>query len=241
MSLTGRAGSPTEAIELTPTLRQAIQLERARAPRAPGAEPSSRERILDAAEALFAEEGPDVVSLRDISARSGAATGLIHYHFPAKETLIEEVVARRASVISEIRRDQLTKLGDTPTVPALLDAFVRPLMELATGPDAGWASYCRVISLISSSEARAPLIAKHLDGTAKLYVAKLREMAPQADQRDVLYAFGFTVILMVNVIVKSHRVLTMSESQLPPLETETLYRRMMNYCVAGVQTLIAPP
>ena len=226
-------------IALTATLRMATKLEREGAGRAPGAEPTSRERILDAAEALFGIDGPDVVSLRDISAQSGAATGLIHYHFPAKESLLEAVVARRAAIVSEIRRAELARLGDTPSIPALLDAFVRPLVELAAGPDQGWASYCRLICLIASSDARGALIAKHLDATAQLSVAALKRAAPGADDADVLYGFGFTVILMANTVVKNQRVQTMSDGRLPAADITGVYRRMMEYCVAGVNALIA--
>jgi len=226
-------------IEISATLRQAAKLERERSGRMSGAEPSSRERILDAAEALFGVDGPDVVSLRDISARSGAATGLIHYHFPAKESLLEEVVARRASILSELRRNELALLGDNPGVRELLEAFVRPLAELGSGPDRGWASYCRLISLIASSEARGALIAKHLDETAKLFIAALKKAAPHADENDVLYGFGFTVILMANTIAKNQRIQTMSDGRLPAVDIPGIYHRMMDYCVAGINALIA--
>ena len=226
-------------IELTETLRQAVRLEREYNARPAGAGPSSRERILDAAEALFGQDGPDVVSLRDISARSGAATGLIHYHFPAKESLLEEVVARRAAIVSEIRRGELARLGDHPSLDAMLDAFVRPLVELAAGPDEGWASYCRLISLIASSESRSKLIAKHLDETAKIFVAALKRAAPEADENDLVYGFGFTVVLMVNVIVKNRRIQTMSDGRLPAEDITAIYHRMMKYCLAGLHALVA--
>ncbi len=226
-------------IELTVTLRQAILLERERSSRVPRGEPTSRERILDAAEVLFGAEGPDVVSLRDISARSGAATGLIHYHFPTKENLLEETVARRATILTEIRRNSLAALGEHPSVAALLDAFMRPLVELAASADRGWASYCGVIARIAASESRGQLIAKHLDEAAKIYVAALKRAAPKADENDVLYAFGFSVILMVNVIVKNRRIETMSDGRLPAEDFTATYHRLLKYCVAGMEALSA--
>jgi AcrR family transcriptional regulator len=227
-------------IELTETLRQAMLMERERSGRAPGGEPSSRDRILDAAEELFGAEGPDVVSLRDVSARSGAATGLIHYHFPTKENLVEEVVARRAAIVSEIRRRELAKLGENPSLAALLDAFVRPLIELASGADAGWASYCGLISRIAGSETRGHMIVKHLDETAKVFVQALKRAAPQADETEVVYGFGFTVMLMVNLIVKNRRIQSMAEGGLPAEDIGAIYHRMMRYSVAGMQALCVP-
>lgn len=227
-------------LDLSATLQIARRLEREQSPHPQGAEPSSRERILAAAETLFGDHGPDVVSLRDISAKSGAATGLIHYHFPAKEILLEEVIARRATVLSQIRRDALDRLGSTPTPGALLEAFVRPLVELAAGPDEGWASYCKLINMIAMSENRGALIAKYLDETARLYVRALKRSHPGADESNLVYGFGFTVMLMANLIVKNRRIQSMSDEMLPAVDIDEMYRRMLIYSQAGLEALIGP-
>lgn len=54
----------------------------------------SRRRILDAAEALFAERGFDRTSFVDIAARSGISRGSIPWHFTSKDGLIIAVVER---------------------------------------------------------------------------------------------------------------------------------------------------
>ncbi len=235
---TDPAASNVVPLDLSATLQIARRLEREKSTRSQGAEPSSRDRILDAAEALFGDHGPDVVSLRDISGKSGAATGLIHYHFPAKETLLEEVIARRAGVLSQIRRDALAALGEKPALGVLLEAFVRPLVELAAGTDPGWASYCKLITVIAMSESRGALIAKYLDETAKLYVATLKRSFPKADESNLVYGFGFTVILMANLIVKNRRIQTMSDGALPAADVSEVYRRMFVYAQAGLEALL---
>jgi AraC-like DNA-binding protein len=58
----------------------------------------SIERILDAAEQLFAEFGYHGVTLKDVAARIGVSSTLIHYHFNGKESLYEAVWARRAPI-----------------------------------------------------------------------------------------------------------------------------------------------
>ncbi|WP_236794241.1 TetR/AcrR family transcriptional regulator [Amycolatopsis sp. GM8] len=54
----------------------------------------SRKRILDAAEALFAERGFDRTSFVDISERSGISRGSIPWHFKNKDGLVIAVVER---------------------------------------------------------------------------------------------------------------------------------------------------
>ncbi|WP_432832672.1 TetR/AcrR family transcriptional regulator [Dactylosporangium sp. CA-092794] len=54
----------------------------------------SRRRILDAAEALFAERGFDRTSFVDISERSGISRGSIPWHFTNKDGLVMAVFER---------------------------------------------------------------------------------------------------------------------------------------------------
>ena len=82
---------------------------RARAARvAPGTgsrSAATRERILDAAEKLFAERGYHGVSIRDVTGAAEVDVALVNYHFGSKEMLLEAVVARRADqLVDEWKR-----------------------------------------------------------------------------------------------------------------------------------------
>jgi AcrR family transcriptional regulator len=54
----------------------------------------SRERILAAALAVFAEKGFHNATISDITARAGVSRGLITYYFPGKQQLAEELLRR---------------------------------------------------------------------------------------------------------------------------------------------------
>ncbi len=58
-----------------------------------------REQILDAAQALFAEQGYDGTSVRDICNHAGVNVAMVNYYFGSKEGLFEKMVERRASVM----------------------------------------------------------------------------------------------------------------------------------------------
>src|SRR3546814_14503669 len=58
----------------------------------------SIERILDAAEQLFAEYGYHGVTLKDVAARVGVSSTLINYHFKGKESIYEVNWARTMGV-----------------------------------------------------------------------------------------------------------------------------------------------
>jgi AcrR family transcriptional regulator len=57
-------------------------------------DPSARERILAAAEELFAESGFDATPTSRIAARAGVPKGLVHYYFQRKPDLLTALVER---------------------------------------------------------------------------------------------------------------------------------------------------
>jgi AcrR family transcriptional regulator len=54
----------------------------------------TRERLLDAAEALFADRGYDAVTVRDIAAAAEVNVAAVNYHFHGKDRLYGEVLRR---------------------------------------------------------------------------------------------------------------------------------------------------
>ena len=55
---------------------------------------SSREKILDAYEALLIEEGERAASMNAIASRAGVSKGGLLYHFPDKPALVDGLLAR---------------------------------------------------------------------------------------------------------------------------------------------------
>jgi AcrR family transcriptional regulator len=89
----------------------------------PPATPTSRQRLLDAAEALFADFGFNGVSVRQIVERASVNLGAIPYHFGTKENLFKEVMLRRATPLREERKRRLDALYATTGEPALEDVL----------------------------------------------------------------------------------------------------------------------
>lgn len=89
---------------------------------------SSRDRLLDAAEELFAEIGYAGISVREIAARAKVNLGSIPYYFGTKEKLLKEVLLRRVLPIKAERERLLNVVLDNPkpTVESLLYAVLAP-------------------------------------------------------------------------------------------------------------------
>ena len=68
---------------------------------APGGREAVVARALDAAETLFAERGPQQVSVRDIAAATGVSHALLHRYLGGKDDIIAAVFAKHASLIQQ--------------------------------------------------------------------------------------------------------------------------------------------
>lgn len=118
-------------VEATPTIRQlATQLSRFEAPAQSlrvRRRRERRDRVFEAAIALFVERGFEETSMDDIAAASGLARTTVFNHFPRKVAFLEEWASRRRS------RAALS-LGDTiPTkrpVRAVLGQYLLALADL---------------------------------------------------------------------------------------------------------------
>jgi AcrR family transcriptional regulator len=73
-------------------------------------QPTKRDRILDAAEALFAERGYDGVTLRQIASEARVDVALASYHFGKKLDLFNAVFERRADALNRSRLEALRRV-----------------------------------------------------------------------------------------------------------------------------------
>ena len=92
---------------------------------------ATRQRILDAAERLFAERGVQAVPLRDIGIEAGQKNhAAVQYHFGDREALVNAIMESRGAESEAVRADIVAALmmgGTVPTVADVVGAFVRPL------------------------------------------------------------------------------------------------------------------
>ena len=95
---------------------------------------STRERILKAAERIYAASGFHGMSLRDVTVLAGVNLAAVNYHFGSKDKLILALADRRLTPINSERIDRLEKLrhkhGREPIpVHELVSALLDPLFK----------------------------------------------------------------------------------------------------------------
>lgn len=99
---------------------------------------STRDRILDTAERLFAEQGFHVATLRQITQEAGVNLAAVNYHFGSKQALQRAIFKRRLDALNAARMSRLDQAleNDPPELEDVLDAFVQPALAFTRGGDA---------------------------------------------------------------------------------------------------------
>ena len=120
----------------------------------PVSTPDTKERLLDAAEEIFAEHGYGGTSLRAVTTAAAVNLAAVHYHFGGKRELFQAVFERRVHGLNAERLRRLDELEQRPepaSVEELVEALVDPAIQRATAGDEGWARFGRLIARLNSS------------------------------------------------------------------------------------------
>ena len=109
---------------------------------------STRQRILDTAERLFADEGFHATTLRRITREAGVNLAAVNYHHGSKDALILAVFQRR---LDELNSDRLARLEavlserDPPWLEDVLAAFIYPALLLGTQSSGDGGRFMRLL------------------------------------------------------------------------------------------------
>jgi AcrR family transcriptional regulator len=95
----------------------------------------TKQRILDAAEALFAIQGYRGTTMRAITGKAHVNLAAVNYHFGSKKSLLKAVIKRRILPLNQIRRRRIEEVrnlalekGRKPDIKAVLLAFIEPTL-----------------------------------------------------------------------------------------------------------------
>lgn len=169
------------------------------------------DRLLDAAERLFAERNYQTVTLREIAAEAGANVGQIAYHFGKKETLVLETIRRRAV---ELNRERLALLEqyedlvgrDNVEVEPLVRALVLPYYAKLDGDDAQWRHFATFVGRSVWDGTLSAYMSESFDDVAQVYIAAFRRAMPDLDAGTAIRGFHFLMAIMHAATVQDDRV-----------------------------------
>lgn len=203
---------------------------------------ATRERVLDAAERLFAAEGFDAVSIRRIAAEAGVTLGVVGFHGGSKHNLIRTVLGRRVEALNARRRAALATLRATQNPPDLRDlveAYLAPYLEYASQGDPQWRAYARLIARIASDDRWYPSVGGLYDPVAREYLQAMQDARPDARQKDLVTALTLTVASMLSLVASRARIAGLSNRA--PGSPMDYRDTLITFCMGGIDAVSRKP
>lgn len=199
-------------------------------------------RILEAAESLFADNGYDGTSMRDITRKARVSLALVNYHFKNKENLLREIVRLRMEPINNERLSRLVALeqhyGDDPIpLEAIVEALFEPFLRFEGGKGQGPSSFIRCVNLrIKDRPEFWSIIWKtHFNEITQKTMSALRRSLPELDEQTLAWRVHFMIGLMLSVVTSPGRLSLISDGVCDPSDMVRTLREMVHFVVAGLR------
>ena len=208
---------------------------------------ATRERILDAAEQLFAQRGFYGISVRDITGAADVDVALASYHFGNKQGLLEAVFMRRAEDLNTERIARLdavlaaAKGRRPPRIEDVIDAFTHPLLDRSSRGSPGWKSYFALIAEVNNSrEFGGVLMSRFFDPVVEKFIDAIRRALPECEDRDLYWAYHFLSGALTLSFAETGRIDKLSGGACRSSDLDSVHERLVPYCAAGFRALCAP-
>lgn len=198
----------------------------------------TRERIMKAAERLFAEHGYQATSVRAIVARARVNQAAINYHFDGKEGLYREVLRTAFQGLTENQVNHAGEAGGMSREDALVAFIRRQLRPLLARDEA--ARHLRIFNWESVHP--TPVFRKLISEEAAPFMGVATELVrrfmPTADHRTQVIA-TLWLLGQCSIFVRNRERLAE-----PPLslafdeaDVDWLARLISGWAIAGLGTL----
>ena len=205
-----------------------------------GVEVDTKQRLLDAAERLFAQAGFHAASLRAITGEAGANLAAVSYHFGSKEGLMEAVIDRRLTPLNAQRTAALDAAlaaaeadGRPPTVRQILRAFIEPTLRFRQ------VESCDFIALVGrmvseTDDTLRRIFVGRMEPFRKRIFEALKLALPDTSEAILNWRLHFTVGAMAHTMFMVNKHPFPGEVPSEP-HTDGLLDLLLPYVTAGME------
>ncbi len=205
---------------------------------------STKDRLLRAAERLFARHGIDAVSMRRICSEAQQRNNTaLQYHFGSKEKLIEAILAARMTVINEHRQamlDEVIRDGRQDDLRLLVSSIVAPFtQQLADGR--GGRDYVRFTAQLFNRGAAIEFLGQRRPWTEAPYAIFERVRACLSDLPDDVVSRRLTLMANQLVHATAAKEFELGKGKVDSQSIERFTCELVDYVVGGLSAPARTP
>jgi AcrR family transcriptional regulator len=198
----------------------------------------TKDRILDAAERLFATQGLEATSLRQITSDAKANLASVNYHFNSKEELIRAVYLRRIRPMNEARLTRLQTLetNEATTLDSVLDAFYEPTIDMALSLSSETFTVGQMLGRLYTepNEAMQGIIVSEMGAVARRFAAVFFRLLPHLQPDEVIWRLHFTIGILAHTLAAGEKIQLLSQGRINPKNKQELLRQMKAFAISGL-------
>jgi len=200
---------------------------------------STKEKILDAAERLFSDNGFNGTSLREITSQAEVNLAAVNYHFGSKKELIKAVMSRYMNELSPRLMSTLTSVQakDKPTLIEVFSAFVEPLLALNTFRENGTSIFLQLLGrgyTDSQGFLRWFLTTKYPQ-VIESFIAAVQKAYPELEPEEMFWRLHFTMGTVVFTMSSSDALIDIAQNDYDQhINIEDVIEKLIPYVAAGV-------
>ena len=181
---------------------------------------ATRARIVEAAEAEFADHGFDGVSVRQIALRADVPVALINYHFGSKEGLYRAIFEMRAPMIVDQRLAGLRLAEMEPDQERKVEMIVKAVLvpNLHMRSTEKNSSYSRILAreVSDPKSHNRKVIAEFFDPIAYKVLDALHRALPDRTIEEVNWGYQAMLGAMVYAMADTGRISRISGGRCDP-------------------------
>ena len=198
---------------------------------------NTREALIEAASALFAEKGFVAVSVREITGLAKANVASVKYHFGSREGLMDAVVCRMAEPVNSERLRRLEELED-PTVREILVAFFEPLLSQIQGSAMGEQLFMKLVGRITGDRPYEfpDEVMGQFREVAQRFVGAFQQACPALGGEDIFWRIHFSFGVLINTLTHGELLQKISQGAAGDENFKITLNRVIDFCEAGFQS-----
>ncbi len=200
---------------------------------------STKEKILDVAEGLFAEHGFNDTSLRAITSKAGVNLASVNYHFGDKKTLVRAVLNRYLEAFMPAVQQALQELNskDEYQMSEVFESLRTPLRALNDVRPNGTSRFMLLIGR-GYTDVQGHLrwfITTRYSDVLSLFTQSVMKANPKLTPETLFWRLHFTLGTCVFTMASSQALAEIAESDFGnQVDAKTVVDLLIPYLAAGV-------